>query len=86
MYSCSMDEIIMKNPEIAADNMKPISLTTFLYLSNNYKKFKIDFVFDKDEKMVESLKKYNCIFEKDQNVMKLKDYKPVNITYNIVNY
>ena len=57
-----------------------------LYLSDNYKEYKIDFVFDKDEKMVESLKKYNCIFEKDQYVMKLKDYKPVNIIYNIVNY
>ena len=57
-----------------------------LYLSDNYKEYKIDFVFDKDEKMVESLKKYNCIFEKDQYVMKLKDYKPVNIIYNIVNW
>ncbi|MGN1398462.1 MAG: GNAT family N-acetyltransferase [Erysipelotrichaceae bacterium] len=56
------------------------------HLADNYWGYLVDFVFDKDDDMLNSLKKYACSFEKEQYVMKLVEFQPVDIKHNIISY
>lgn len=56
------------------------------YLKKNYHGYHCDFVFDKDEKMINSLKQCGASFEKEQYTMKLVNFTAVAIKHKIVAY